>query len=152
MAHFTPEQTAAALAIKQTIYEWGDELDLHNGETITARDCLTGDVEYFVGGEWRHGIEAVQTFYDGRLAAQRAAGPVMCMRHFITNVKVCFTSDGHAKADFLLLFFARPGEPPFTGYCDPLASADVWMECKCDAEGIWRISKFNSNQVFIRAG
>lgn len=149
MAKFDADQIGAVLAIKQAIYEWGDELDLHNGETITQRDCLTSDVEYFVGGEWRNGIGEVQAFYNGRIAAQREAGAVMVMRHFITNIKVSFDSDGHAKADFLLLFFAKPGEPPFM-QCDPLASADVWMECKRGEDGHWRISKFNSTQIFIR--
>ena len=151
MAKFTSEQAAAVAAIQQVIYEWGDELDLHNGETMTARGCLTGDVEYFVGGEWRHGICQVQQFYDGRIAAQREAGAIMRMRHFITNVKVSFTADDHVKADFLLLFFAKAGDPPFTGYCDPLASADVWMECRRDDGGDWRISRFDSKQVYIRA-
>jgi len=149
MAKFTAAQAADVLAVKQTIYDWGDELDLHNGESITTRDCLTGDVEYFVGGEWRMGIEAVQAFYNGRIAAQREAGAVMVMRHFITNLKVNFVSEDHAKADFLLLFFAKPGTPPFMA-CDPLATADVWMECKRGPDGAWRISKFNSTQIFIR--
>jgi len=150
MAKFTPEQAAAALAVKQVIYEWGDELDSHNGEQITQSRCLTDDVEYFVGGEWRHGITQVQAFYDGRIKAQRDAGAVMVMRHFITNMKVTPLSETHAKADFLLLFFAKAGEPPFMGSCDPLATADVWMECKRDSAGDWRISKFNSTQIFIR--
>lgn len=150
MAKFSADQVAGVLAVKQAIYEWGDELDLHNGESMTQRDCLTKDVEYFVGGEWRVGIKAVQAFYNGRIAAQREAGAIMVMRHFITNLKVEFVSEDHAKADFLLLFFAKPGEPPFMGYCDPLASADVWMECRRGADGEWRISRFDSKQVYIR--
>jgi ketosteroid isomerase-like protein len=63
MAKYSLEEAAAVLAIKQVIYEWGDELDLNNGETILERNCLTSDVEYFVGGEWRHGIAAVKAFY-----------------------------------------------------------------------------------------
>ncbi|MEZ5743410.1 MAG: hypothetical protein R3D89_06715 [Sphingomonadaceae bacterium] len=150
MAKFSADQVAAVLAMKQAIYEWGDELDLHNGESMTQRGCLTDDVEYFVGGEWRNGIGEVQEFYNGRIAAQREAGAIMRMRHFITNLKIDFVSETHAKVDFLLLFFAKAGEIPFNDYCDPLASADVWMECKQGADGEWRISKFNSTQVFIR--
>jgi hypothetical protein len=92
----------------------------------------------------------VKAFYEGRIAAQKEAGAIMVMRHFITNLKVTFTSETHAKADFLLLFFAKPGDPPFVGYCDPLATADVWMECRREADGDWRICKFNSAQLFIR--
>lgn len=150
MAKFSAEQVASVLAVKQAIYEWGDELDLHNGLSMTDRDCLTRDVEYFVGGEWRGGIAAVQEFYNGRIAAQKEAGAIMCMRHFITNLKVNFVSENHAKADFLLLFFAKPGDPPFMDGCDPLASADVWMECRRGDDGEWRISRFDSTQIFIR--
>jgi len=150
MAKYSLEEAAAVLAIKQVIYEWGDELDLNNGETILERNCLTSDVEYFVGGEWRHGIAAVKAFYDGRVAAQRAAGAVMYMRHFITNVKVSFTGERTAKAEFLLIFHAKPGEPPFVGPNEPLAPADVWMECSCDHSGDWRISRFDSRQIFIK--
>ncbi|MCB2078524.1 MAG: nuclear transport factor 2 family protein [Novosphingobium sp.] len=150
MAKFDADQVAAVLAIKQAIYEWGDELDVRNGESMRERDCLTKDVEYFVGGEWRSGVEAVQEFYDGRIAAQREAGAIMCMRHFITNLKVKMVDDGHAKADFLLLFFAKPGDPPFMDGCDPLATADVWMECRKGEDGGWRISRFDSTQIFIR--
>lgn len=150
MAKFNADQVAGVLAIKQAIYEWGDELDLHNGLSMVERDCLTKDVEYFVGGEWRHGLDAVKEFYEGRVKAQKEAGALMVMRHCISNLKVTFTSDSHAKADFLLQFFAKAGEPPFHGYCDPLAVADVWMECRKDEDGHWRISKFDSTQTFIR--
>ena len=150
MPKFSADQVAGVLAIKQAIYEWGDELDIHNGMSMKARDCLTGDVQYFVGGEWRNGIDAVMGFYEGRMAAQKEAGAIMCMRHFITNLKVSFVSETEAKADFLLLFFAKPGDPPFTDGCDPLATADVWMECRKGSDGAWRISKFDSKQTFIR--
>ena len=150
MAKFNADQVASVQAIKQAIYEWGDELDLHNGLSMKERDCLTSDVEYFVGGEWRNGIDEVMAFYKGRIEQQKAAGAIMCMRHFITNLKVKFTGDGTAKADFLLLFFAKPGDPPFMDGCDPLATADVWMECRKDGDGEWRISRFDSTQIFIR--
>lgn len=150
MAKFSADQVASVLAVKQAIYEWGDELDLHNGLSMKDRGCLTNDVQYFVGGEWRNGIDEVMGFYNGRIEAQKAAGAIMCMRHFITNLKVSFVSETEAKADFLLLFFAKPGDPPFTDGCDPLATADVWMECRKEADGEWRISRFDSTQIFIR--
>ena len=45
-------------------------------------------------------------------------------------------------------FFAKVGEPPFVGYADPLAVADVRMECRRDAAGDWKISLFDSGQIF----
>lgn len=149
MAKFSAEQVADVLAIKQVIYEWGDELDVRDGLSIIESGVLTEDCQYFVGGEWRDGRAGAAKFYADRMTRLKEADAVPLMRHFITNLKVNLTSETQAKADFLLLFFAKPGEPPIME-CDPLATADVWMECRRDADGEWRISRFDSKQTFIR--
>lgn len=148
MAKFTPEQAADVLAIKQVIYEWGDELDINNGLKILDANVLADDVRYFVNGEWREGKQAVGQFYQGRKATLGDNAPVM--RHIITSLRVSFESATHATIGYLLVFFAKAGTPPFEGYCDPLAVADVKMECTRDADGEWRISLFDSGQIFKR--
>jgi hypothetical protein len=150
VAKFTPEQAADVLAIKQVIYDWGDELDINNGLTMRERDCLTKDVQYNVGGEWRDGLDAVVAFYNGRAEAAKESGGLMVMRHIITSLRVNFKDADNAKVGYLLVFFAAKGEAPFTNYCDPLAVADVKMECRRDADGEWRISRFDSGQIFRR--
>jgi hypothetical protein len=107
-------------------------------------------VRYFVGGEWREGIDAVCGFYKGRAETHLAGAGMPVMRHIISNFRVDFTAADHAGAEYLLLFFNKVGTPPFLDYCDPIALADVKMECRRDAEGDWRISYFNSGQIFIR--
>jgi len=149
VAKFSAEQVADVMAIKQVIYEWGDELDVREGLAMIETDVLTEDCQYFVGGEWRDGRAEAAKFYSDRYERLKEADAVPLMRHFITNLKVSFTSEAHVKADFLLLFFAKVGEAPLME-CDPLASADVWMECSRDAGGDWRISRFDSKQTFIR--
>ena len=72
------------------------------------------------------------------------------MRHISSNFRVSFVAEDKAEVGFLLLFFAKVGTPPFTDYCDPLAVADVRMECRRDADGEWRISRFDSGQIFRR--
>jgi hypothetical protein len=148
VAKFTLEQAADVLAVKQVIYEWGDELDINNGLNILGSDVLTDDVRYFVGGEWREGKEAVAQFYQGRKAQLGDNAPVM--RHIISSLRVSFAGTDHAKVGFLLVFFAKAGTPPFEGYCDPLAVADVKMEATRDGSGEWKISLFDSGQVFKR--
>lgn len=150
MAKFTPEQAADVLAIKQVIYEWGDELDINNGLSMRERDCLTKDVQYNVGGEWRDGLDAVMEFYQGRAEAARGGAGLMTMRHIITSLRVSFDDADNAKVGYLLVFFAALGEGPFDKYCDPLAVADVKMECRRDSDGEWRISRFDSGQIFRR--
>ncbi len=149
MAKFSAEQAAAVAAVQQVINEWGDELDENSGRKIAQKSVLTEDVQYFVGGEWREGIAATQEFYNERWERLKPTGaPVM--RHIHSNYRVEFPAEDHAKVGFLLVFFAKVGEPPFVGYCDPLAVADVRMECRRDADGDWKISRFDSGQIFQR--
>ena len=150
MAKFTAEQAADVLAIKQVIYEWADELDVNDGLKIRESDVLTQDVRYFVGGEWREGVEATYGFYSERKARLEAAGGAPVMRHQIMSVRVYFDGADKARMGFQLLFFAKVGTPPIAGYCDPLATADVRMEARREADGHWRISMFDSGQVFQR--
>lgn len=148
MAKFTPEQAADVLAIKQVIYEWGDELDINNGLSMRTRDCLAEDVRYNVGGQWREGLPAVETFYNGRAEAMRSGAGMLTMRHIITSLRVSFEDADHAKVGYLLVFFAA--QDNFDKYCDPLAVADVKMECRRDPDGEWRITLFDSGQIFKR--
>lgn len=150
MARFSAGEAADVLAIQQVINEWGDELDQNSGLKILDADVLTPDCRYFVGGEWREGIGAVAQFYVDRMARLTAAGGAPVMRHIHSNYRISFTAGDHAEVGFLLLFFAKAGDPPFVGYCDPLAVADVRMECRRDADGHWRISRFDSGQIFQR--
>lgn len=150
MARFSAEQAAAVAAIQQVINEWGNQLDSDNGLKMVEADVLTEDCRYFVGEQWREGLAEAAQFYRDRWDRLRSSGGAPVMRHIITNYRVGFLADDHASADFLLLFFAKTGEPPFTDYCDPLAVADVRMECRRGADGHWRISKFDSGQIFRR--
>ena len=150
MAKFTVEQSAAVAAIHQVIHEWGNELDINSGLEIAKGGIVTDDVSYFVGGEWREGLAATAQFYQDRMARLLGAGGAPVMRHIISNLRISFSSANEAKADYLLLFFAKTGQPPFVGYCDPLAVADVRMECRRDADGDWKISRFDSGQIFQR--
>lgn len=150
MAKFDAEQTAAVAAISQVIYEWGDELDTNDGLKMLDADVLTEDCRYFVGGEWREGRAEAAKFYQDRYARLEAGDGVPVMRHIISNLRISFTDTDKAKVGYLLLFFAATGEAPFTNYCDPLAVADVRMECWREADGHWRIALFDSGQIFRR--
>ena len=151
MASFTVEQAASIAAIQQVINEWSDELDQNDGLKLLEADVLTEDCRYNVGGEWREGRAAAATFYAERKVRLEAAGGAPVMRHVISNYRISFTDEAHARVGYLLLFFAAVGTPPFTDYCDPLAVADVRMECRRDADGEWRIALFDSGQIFRRA-
>lgn len=149
MASFTLEQSAAIAAIQQVINEWGDELDQNDGLTMTEAGVLTEDCRYNVGGAWREGLAAAADFYRERKARLQAQDALPVMRHINTNFRVSFVDDANAKVEFLLLFFAAVGTPPFNT-CDPMAVAEVRMECRLESDGQWRIAKFDSGQIFRR--
>ncbi len=150
MAKFNPDQLAAIAAIQQVINEWGDELDQNDGLKITEANILADDIRYNVGGAWRDGVAEVAKFYQERKERLESQGGAPVMRHIISNFRISFVGDDKAEVGFLLIFFAATGTPPFTDYCDPLAVADVGMECKRDGDGDWRISRFDSGQIFRR--
>jgi hypothetical protein len=150
VAKFSAAQAADVAAIQQVINEWGNELDQNDGLTMREADVLTEDCRYNVGGAWREGLVATLGFYNERKPRLEAQGGAPVMRHIISNFRVAFSSENDAKVNFLLLFFAKVGTPPFTGYCDPLAVADVRMECRREGDGEWRISLFDSGQIFRR--
>ena len=90
MAKYSADEAAAVLAIQQVINEWGDELDQNSGRKMTEAKVLTDDVRYFVGGEWREGIAAVQAFYDQRWDTLTAGDGAPVMRHVHSNYRAQF--------------------------------------------------------------
>ena len=150
MAKFTTEQASAVAAIQQVINEWGNELDQNDGLKMIESGVLTEDCRYFVGGAWRENRAEAAQFYRERKPRLEAQGGAPVMRHVNSNFRVSFVDENKAQVCFLLVYFAAVGTPPFTNYCDPLAVADVRMECRRDRDGEWRISLFESGQIFRR--
>lgn len=149
MARFTAEQAQAVVEVQQLINDWGYELDLHNGEHIA--DLVTEDCSYFVGGVPREGRAAVVQFYADRFARLAAtAEGVPIHRHALCNLRVDFGSATMASITFNLVYFSTMGVAAGVDHADPASYADVRMDCRRDADGHWRIAKFESNQAFRR--
>lgn len=150
MAKFTAEQAISVLAIQQVIHEWSHELDQNSGLKISEADVLTEDCRYFIADAWQEGRAAAAKYYADRWARLGNGKDAPVMRHLHSNYRVSFNDADNATVGFSLLFFAGVGEPPMVGHCDALAVAEVWMECRREADGHWRISEFNSRQTFRR--
>ena len=149
MAKFDMEQAVAVVAVQQLINDWAHELDIHNGQHIT--DLITEDCVYAVGGEPRQGHAAVAKFYQDRLA-RLAAQPegVPIHRHALSGLRVDFRSADEVSISFGLVYFTTAGMASGVNHADPASVADVRMDCRREADGHWRIARFDSNQVFRR--
>jgi ketosteroid isomerase-like protein len=149
LARFTAEQAQAVVEIQQLINDWGYDLDLHNGEHIA--ELVTEDCSYLVGGAPREGRAAVVQFYIDRKARLAAtAEGVPTHRHALANLRVSFAAASEASITFNLIYFSTMGVAAGVEHADPASYADVRMNCRRDADGHWRIARFDSNQAFRR--
>jgi ketosteroid isomerase-like protein len=149
LARFSAEEARAVVEIQQLINDWGYELDLHNGENIA--DLVTEDCSYAVGGAPRSGRAEVVKFYAERRARLAAtAEGVPTHRHLLSNLRTQFRSADEASITFNLIYFSTLGMASGTDHADPASYADVRMDCRRDADGHWRIARFDSNQAFRR--
>jgi ketosteroid isomerase-like protein len=149
VANLTAEQALAVASIQHLIHDWAYELDVNNGLHIA--NLVTEDCHYVVRNAPRLGRAAVEQFYKERLAtlsAQPAGVPTQ--RHTLSNLRVKFRSSTDVSITFTLVYFTTAGMTSGLGHADPAAVADVRMDCRRDADGEWRISKFDSNQTFQR--
>jgi len=150
MAKFELHQAADVLAIQQVINEWATDLDIANGAGMG--DLLTEDCAYNVRNVWRDGRDAVVQFYKTRLeelGATPAGVPIH--RHALTNFRITFKTADEAGAAFSLIYFSTAGSQLGTSETLPFSYADVFMDCRRCDDGHWRISRFDSNPVFVRA-
>lgn len=149
MAKFDASQAADVLAVQQVIHEWASELDVNNGVEIAQ--YLTDDCRYTVRGGQRTSSAAVTEFYKGRIAEFEATPDgVPIHRHALSNMRVYFNGPNEATAQFGLVYFSAVVKGLGADIADPFSFADVSMDCRRCADGHWRISRFDSQRVFVR--
>jgi hypothetical protein len=147
MIRFDDEQAAAYAQVQQLVNAWARDLDLNHGANIG--ELVTEDVSYAVTNPPAQGRAAVQKFYAERHARIAAYPTPPTARHLNSNLVADAISASEARITFNLLFFSSEA----TGSLNPdiLAVADVRMTCRRDADGAWRIAKFESNQPLKRS-
>lgn len=149
MAKVTMEECLAIASVGRLINDWVFEIDFNHGLNIA--DLVTEDCIYHMGSGIKQGRQAVVQSYReryDRLSVE--ADGVPPMRHLNANLRVDFVGPDEVKITFGLLFFTAEGNPAGNRHTDAAAVADVWMECRCEADGHWRISQFASDQPFSR--
>jgi hypothetical protein len=148
MRKFDQETAIATVAVQQLIIDWGHDLDVNDGANIA--ELLTEDVTYYLGGNPFRGREAVTGFYTARVDRIRKEQKdgVRTQRHAIASLRVTLRDPTHANVTFLVVNFSGGGKPPLLDATMPTVVADSRMECRREADGIWRISEFDSAPIF----
>ncbi|PEQ13133.1 hypothetical protein B2G71_09750 [Novosphingobium sp. PC22D] len=149
MAKFSMQEVASVAEIQQLINDWVYELDFNHGlsmDTIVTEDCV-----YTMHSGTRTGRDAIVEAYRQRAERLTAGGEAMPpMRHLNANLRVEFRDPDHAAITFGMAFYTAEGNPAGARHTDASAIADVWMECRREDDGHWRISRFESDQPFVR--
>lgn len=149
MAKLTTEECTAIACIQHLINDWVFEIDFNHGLQIA--DLVTEDCFYHMGSGIKHGRQAIVDSYRERYERLSVeADGVPPMRHLNANLRVEFVSLDEVQITFGLLFFTAEGNPAGNKHTDAAAVADVWMDCRRETDGHWRISRFASDQPFSR--
>ena len=149
MAQFTLDQIIAIGEIQQLINDWVYELDFNHG--LTVSNLVTEDCFYVMHSGPRNGREQIVDAYRQRFEKLSAnGGEVPAMRHLNANLRVEFLAPDAASITFGMAFYTAEGNPAGARHTDASAIADVFMACRREADGQWRISRFHSAQPFVR--
>ena len=146
MAKFDANQAADVLAMHQLVNDWAIEMDVHNGANMGA--LMTDDCQYVVRAQLRTSRAEVVAFYKERLASFHDGAPIH--RHALVNHRVSFSGADTARIEFSLIYFSTMGSEAGTAETKPFSYADVWMDCRRESDGHWRIASFDSTPVFVR--
>lgn len=150
MARFSKDEAVAVAEIQQLINDWVFELDFHHG--VNMDELVTNDCSYTMISGAQIGKQAIVEKYRHRVAhhAEQGEEPP-AMRHLNANLRVSFLTPDKATITFGLLYFTAEGHPAGMRHTDAAAVADVYMDCRRESDGHWRISRFESGQPFSRS-
>lgn len=149
MAKFSLEEIIAVGEIQQLINDWVYELDFNHGLTIDQ--IVTEDCSYVMHAGVRSGRrEIVESYRQRAERLTKDGGEIPQMRHLNANLRVAFRDKDNAAITFGMTFYTAEGNPAGARHTDATAVADVWMDCRRESDGHWRISRFDSTQPFVR--
>lgn len=149
VAKFSLEEIVAVGEIQQLINDWVYELDFNHGLTIDG--IVTEDCVYVMHSGAQNGRQAIVEAYRQRVERLiKDGGEIPPMRHLNANLRVEFRDKDDAAITFGMTFYTAEGNVAGTRHTDATAVADVWMDCRRDNDGHWRISRFDSTQPFVR--
>lgn len=137
----------AILALQRLIADYCLELDTTAG--LEATHLLTEDCCIDLGQMQLRGHDEIRRFYADFAAKVQASGVARTTRHVATNLRITVEDARRARAEFIVLNFSAQGTPPLATGTVPTILSDAQFECRREADGQWRISRFGGGPVFV---
>jgi hypothetical protein len=139
---------AIALELQQFVAEFCHELD-NDGENIIA--FYFEDGAFVVGGNTYRGHAGVARFYADRLEKVRTQQKdgVRTARHTFVNLRMEVRDLDNATLNFINLTYTGEGRPPIVDVGGPAVISDCRMVCRRDADGKWRLKRFEGDTIFL---
>lgn len=102
----------------------------------------------------RKGAEVFSEQVDAFLRRRRESirgqkGGVRTSRHTFLNIRID-VADREATLLFTNVNYAMEGRPPVVGLDGPLAVSDCEANCRLDADGRWRLTRFATDLLLLR--
>lgn len=149
MRNYTTEQLLIAYELEQRLYDFAEEIDVNGAENVG--EFYTEDGVFHAGPVQITGRDGIVGFYRKRNenVAKYQKDGARTGRHTFLNVRV-FVKDAHtATMKFLNVNYAGEGNAPVQGLKGPSAVADVRIECRLEADGVWRFAEFAPFQALL---
>ena len=145
MRAFTTETAAVGFELEQLVTGYWREVDANDAANIT--DYFTEDCKYRGGTQLNFtGKAGITKFYDNVRATR---DPARIVRHTVMNVHVDVHDRNSGTVNYIIVTYAKSGTPPIPGLTGPSQVTDVRLECRRGPDGMFRISDFYGNAVFI---
>lgn len=146
---FNRETLAIVTELQQMLFDFGYEIDANQGRDITGFYAKDGVWE--LGSQTITGHAALREFYRDfheRVAREQKDGKRQLL-HAFTNVRVTVNDDlVRAVIDFFNLNFSAEGARPVAAPIMPNMIVECRMECRREADSIWRIVRFTGTPQF----
>ncbi|MBB4858738.1 hypothetical protein HNO88_002064 [Novosphingobium chloroacetimidivorans] len=149
MRNIDADAALTMVVLEQMLVDYWREVDFNGA--AGAVDYFTQDVIGDFGAIKFTGHDGVRQFYADRAAkiARDQKDGVRTTRHVYHNLQIVLHDTASATLSFLIVTFGGGGRPPVLDATLPVAISDTRMDCRREADGVWRVHGFYGTPVLL---
>ncbi len=144
----TAEAALATVELQQLLYDIGHEIDANVGTDITDFYCEDG--AFVVGTHRYEGHARIAAFYAAERERVRTTlnNGERQLLHAFVNPRIFVHAADSATILCTNINFSAPGARPIEGPIAANMIVECRLDCRREADGIWRIALFESDIQF----